>query len=792
MKNDKENRMRRNRIYGLLMIFMAAFGICFVAVMGYLNYRTTAIELQEQVISRIESDAVSDMETALGFGKSFGNYYGTDEIFKSFTDQFPGTEPFIITRGGRLMYSPSWMEDTHIRSFISSGDFTRALPGLVEEGGGGVVAGGLRSRLSAIHDNGTVIGFFGCVYKEKIFDSQFETVKEQAVWLTLILLVATIVALKILLRFLQSESFLKKHGEKQERTREKLGSAVILTTVILLLSAISIIGYQKDYRGKIELATRTSLQNLENTVKKVREQGVDLRDVEGLTEYISDRVSSLETLHTVRIAEHLVEVRRTDEQSDILSFVFGAGEGEELLYLEAEVSKKAMNSQMISIVLTLISTLVILLIFVFELSNIVELVEGGASEKGEFSEKKVSVALRLTGFLCSTAEYMCVPYAAMLIRASGETLFGLSSGLTAALPLTLEGFAQMIGMLVVPRFVKKRDIRVTLVVSTLVMMAANISAFALGGAMVIVICRAIAGFAYAGFKQISNYLITSGYESEEGRSNNISQDNAGLLAGATCGAGLGAILSANMGYSATFMISALIFAAYMGACLIAVPWKAMLKRKKKDEESKPISAAGIKKMIFSPEMLFYVVFFGIPLNIGVMLCVTLIPAICQTRGISSVMLSYCYIANGIAGIYIGPALVAKARKRFGLPLCVAATFLLTAVGIFILHVPPIMLMLVLSSMILGFLDGFGTPMVMDQFMELKVVKDAVDESTALIFSVVLAYILLTFAPMIAELLLLPGKGMLTPMMAGACVYVVAAVVIVLYRVVKGNGGKKHA
>jgi uncharacterized membrane protein len=141
------------------------------------------------------------------------------------------------------------------------------------------------------------------------------------------------------------------------------------------------------------------------------------------------------------------------------------------------------------------------------------------------------------------------------------------------------------------------------------------------------------------------------------------------------------------------------------------------------------------------------------------------------------MLSYCYIANGLAGIYIGPALVSKVKAKFGLNPCIAFAFALTAVSIFILRIPPVAVMIVVTSMILGFLDGFATPMVTDRFMTLDIVRNAVDESTALIFSVVISYVLLTFAPMIAELLLLPGQGGFSPMMIGAAVYAAAAVLL---------------
>ena len=90
-----------------------------------------------------------------------------------------------------------------------------------------------------------------------------------------------------------------------------------------------------------------------------------------------------------------------------------------------------------------------------------------------------------------------------------------------------------------------------------------------------------------------------------------------------------------------------------------------------------------------------------------------------------------------------------------------------------------MVMIVISSTLPGFLDGFGTPMTTDSFLSLKAVRETVDESTALIFSVVLSYVLLTVAPMVAELLLLPGNGAFSPMLLGAVLYAAAAVLVFL-------------
>lgn len=788
-----ENNKKENRTYMISLILLAAFVILFVSIMGYLNYKTTAIELEESVIARVEEDNVDVLETAINFGKSFENYYGVEDIFASFSKQYPGPIPFIIDKDGRLLYCrDDALEENEpeiVASYLESGTFKRTLPELVDKEAMPIASEGYNAIFKSIYSGEDLIGYFGCVYKNKIFEKSFSSLKKETIKVTLIVVTYELLIIIIFILFLRQKRVQGDRESKADKNIKKLGAVGIVSIGIIVMSAIMLFIYQADYRSRIETSVRIALKNLENSIQHVREQGVDLKEVDGLQEYIEEKIESLNTLHAVRITEQISQVTRTDENSDIISFAFGDDDGaQNALYLDAEISETMVAKEMRNIILVLLSTMIILSIFTFELNNVMDLSmeKVGGQKVGSFSEKQVSLALRLTGFLCSTAEYMCVPYAAMMIRDGGEALPGLTLGFTAALPLTLEGLTQMIGMLTLPKVVKKFDVKKVLVVSTIAMILCNFTAFALGGSLVIVICRALAGYAYAGFKQVSNFLITRGYETEKGRSDNISQDNAGLLAGATCGAGLGAILSANAGYSITFLISGILFVFYLLGTLLLVPWPALYRKVVEPEEEKKISVSGIVKMFTSLEMLSFILLVAIPLNIGVMLCVTLIPAICQVNGISSVVLSYCYIANGIAGIYIGPSLVSKAKARFGLQPCIAFSFALTAVCIFILKLPPIAVMVIISSMALGFLDGFGTPIVTDKFMSLKIVESAVDESTSLIFFVVLSYILLTFAPMIAELMLIEGQGAFNPMLIGAAIYLGAAVLLFVFREKKAH------
>ena len=785
----KKNSRKESWVYLLTLLLVAGLSVIFISVMGYLNYRTSALELEEQVVSKIEKDSVTDLETAIGFGKSFENYYGMEEVFASFNNQIHGTIPFILGADGKLMYYDSSNNEeakSEIEKFLSTREFGRLFSELSEKEDGIAKKDKMRMILTPIHQDDSIIGYFGSLYSVRIFDESFHSIRQKIINLALIVALLEGLMLAIFVRVTKDDQWKANHRRNSDRVFEKVLILIIMGISIVLLAGLTINKFQEDYMQKMEDSIEVSMVNLEDTIRHVQNQGVDLRKVKGLEKYIEDRVSSLSVVRSVRVMDHISSFTRKDEESELISYIIDIDEEKGTrLILEAELSTEAAQKEMRNILLVLLSTMIILMIFVFEMNNLVELfvkkMERSGNKKVGFSEKQVGIALRFTGFLCSTAEYMCVPYAAMLIRESGEALFGLSVGMTAALPLTLEGLMQMVAMMILPRYVKKYHVMGILFFSTVLMIFCNVTAFTIGGALTIIICRAGAGIAYAGFKQISNYLITKGYETEAGRSENISQDNAGLLAGATCGAGLGAILSANTSYAMTFIFSACLFVLYLAATFFLLPWKALEQKTESAlEEIKPVRLSDIKKVVFSSEMLFYVLVIGIPLNIGVMLCVTLIPAICQTHGISSVMLSYCYIANGLAGIYVGPALVGSAKRYFGVPVSIAFAFILTAVSIFILRVPPLIMMIVITSMILGFLDGFGTPMCTDQFMGLDVVKNSVDESTALIISIVLSYILLTFAPMIAELMLLPDRGLFSPMLIGAVIYAVAAVLIFLY------------
>lgn len=773
-------KKNNDRIYWILMACIILFSSGFIALMGYMNFKTTYQEISEQTFFEIANETVEKIETSISFGKNLYNYYGMEDIFEQYRLRVGEDKVLLVTdTSNEILYSTFEKNSEfsmEVQQALSQRSFENFRKADVEQSKS-IAVGNKYYLTHLIQSNEVTIGYFIVCYDDAQLTEQLRPVQEKIIRHTLICVLVLLVCYIIGMVIFEKVQILQGSKEKGM----KIFPVVLLLCGILIQSIGALNIYQESYRESMIWGAEKIIESMEETISEVVAQGVELAEIDGFTEYLGEKVDAIPILWNIKISEKLANASEITNRDSSLLLLYELDD--ENLILEAELSSEYMNDKLMQILLVLLSTLIIMVIFVVEIMKLPQLLVYKLDEKSntacEESYLQVGNALRLSGFLCSTAEYICVPYAAMLIREWNESVFGLSVGMTAALPLSLEGFAQMIAMLVLPKFVRKINIKTALILSTVGMAVCNLGAFFADSALMIIVMRGVAGIAYAGFKQISNYLITRGYENEMQRSRNLSQDNAGLLAGVTCGAGLGAIICATAGYSMTFLLSVVVFGAYLLVTLITVPWQLLSKKQIEEEEKETVGIKQILKMIFSGQVLYYIFVVGVPLNIGILLCVTLVPGICQSQGISTVFLSYCYIVNGIAGIYIGPNLVGFAKKHFGLKISISFAFALTAVSLFILELPGIIVMLMVSSMILGFLDGFATPLTMDEFMELPVVKKTVSESTALIFGVVLSYVLTTVGPMVAETMLIETEFFVTPLVIGGMVYLLAAILLLI-------------
>ena len=190
----------------------------------------------------------------------------------------------------------------------------------------------------------------------------------------------------------------------------------------------------------------------------------------------------------------------------------------------------------------------------------------------------------------------------------------------------------------------------------------------------------------------------------------------------------------------------------------------------------------------TPQVLQYYILIIIPIGFGIIFPVTLIPSLVGEHG-NDLLLSYCYIANGIAGFYIGPTLVRCLSGRIHVHVGLVGCLLLGAMGVIVMGIPPFFIMVLVSSAILGVFDGYGSPLSIEGFLSLPVTRHRVSEVSALAIYETVSTVVGVVAPVVIELLVQMSITLAIWSFGG--IYVVFAVLFAFINGFAAIGRSRH-
>lgn len=747
-----ERKKNKKSILFTIFVFslLSIFSVFFLAVIGYLNFQSNFKDIQQQLYQFLTDTTIDEIENSLQFGKELDNYYGADNILIDLKEKLGEEfEFFIENEKNMVLYSTCDTKPLHSNYFkqeIKDADNEKI---------------------------GNLVTYYETsVIKNNLIDletSIFQVTGAIVIGLIIIIVIGICILYCI---------------KKQITILQRFGMLAILIA-ILLQSAYSLYVYQGKYRNSMKEGAQVIVDNLGDTVGSVLNLGIDLTEVEDLVDYLTEKIDSVPILYNIKLYENIADT--SDNTGHQSKFYLSKQLFDTNLTIVADLSSSYINNKIIELILIVVSALILMGMLVFEILKLPTILSYRISSAFNKNQKEsynsIVGIVQLVTFFCTMAEYMCLPYSAMIIRNLNEGVFHLSVSATAALPIAIEGITQMLCIFLLPSIIKQIGSKKVLVLSSILMIGINSIAFFSRSAIQLIVCRAVAGMAYAGFTQIANYVITNGYETEEGRTELLTHKNGGLLAGITCGAGLGAIISSSTTFYVTFLVSAVIFVIYFLTFRFLMPWKLLRKNEEiKREIEKKTEFRYLIKMLSSFEIIKYSIVVFIPINIGVMFMVILIPSFIQQLEMHTILLSYCYIVNGMIGIYLAPKIVRFFAKKMGLHVGVAAALLMGAVSLILLDIPSPVVVIIIASALLGFVDGVGTPMATEQFIGLPVVESSVNETTAFLCLSAISYIINAIAPIVITTI--TGEriaGMSRYHIVSAIFLVCAIIVIVTYK-----------
>lgn len=796
MKSDF--RKRSGRIVAIFCAFLL-ITISLLSLVSYLSFDQNYREIKQSTYSALCGQIISDMETAISYGKRIDRYFGIEKIFDRtqalFGEEFSVS---ILSLEGETLYCSENVDET-VRRIVQGEEVRLALEGSeVEESYALISRDGYEVLVQAIKDGQARTGYFLLSYQTTVYAAQRGSMlREIGVYTGVALLLGVAVMLGY---YFAARGRMEKSGGSLQRALLFGVPTGILIVLIIVVGVVNYVLFQERYEEAMNEGAQAIVEYVNDTMRGLNEKGVSYEEMGGLDEYLADKVESVPVLWNLRVTRVMSDSDSVLGRHNAAFISIPVQEGEELLCVEAFISEEYISQKMWSLFFMFLATFIFCLVIIIELTKLPEMID--ARRRAAFDEdspaayEQISSGVRIASFLRTLSNYLYLPYSAMLIRQWNQAVGGLSVGMTAALPLTLESAGQVVGIMLYPMWLKRPDKRSRWFFGICLtgMLAINVTCFLTHSALTIIVLRFLGGLCCSGFMHVLNMVIASGNDSEERHQINLAQSNAGIIGGIMCGAGVGAIVAELAGYASSYLISAVMFAVFGWFVLRMLPWK-LLERNalaneqtEKQEQGEKLGLMRLAKMVLSPGVLQYFLLVMVPMGMGILYVVTLIPAMVDAQG-SAILLSYCYIVNGIAGFYFGPKLVEMLGKRFNNSICIAIAMLMAALGLVALGVPPFALMVLVSSTLLGVFDGFGSPMATDGFLAIPSLKRNVSEVTSLAIYFALCSLVSVVAPMIIELV---TQGNITvAVLVLAAAYVGCAA---LYGVVTGVSrlGRKHS
>ena len=452
---------RANTVIAIFCVFLL-ITLSLLSLVCYLSFDQNYREIKQSTYSALCGQIISDMETSITYGKRIDRYFGIENVFirtqALFGENFAVS---ILDADGEELYQSENINET-IEGVIATEELHLALEGdEVAESYALVDRDGYEVLAMAIEDGQERAGYFLLAYPTSVYAEQrVSMLREVAIYLG----IAFAAGLVVMVAYYLS---VRKRMEKSENSVQRVllfgVPAGIIIVFIVVMGVMNYVLFQERYEAAMGEDARSIVEYVSSTTQELYEKGVPYEEMYGLDEYLAEKVEAVPVLWNLRIS-HVVSDSDSilaRDNAAMISIPMEAG-GETLL-VEAFISEEYVSQKMWSLFFMFLATFIFCIVIIIEMTKLPEMFD--VRRRADFNEdtpatyEHISSGVRIASFMRTLSNYLYLPYSAMLIKQWNEAVGGLTVGVTAALPLTLESAGQVIGMMLYPIWFKRPDKR---------------------------------------------------------------------------------------------------------------------------------------------------------------------------------------------------------------------------------------------------------------------------------------------------------------------------------------------
>jgi len=786
--------MRKWLISTFTALIVSAF--LFVWWMSSSDFEGSYREISQQYYGVIGGQVVNEVETSIKYGKELDSFYDVSSIFGKLTTLLPTHVKAVITNSrGEILYTSfdssvdkkdylAVFQNPHVLAKVQNLSNEQNYTSLEQDK--------YEIMLLPISDkNQTVVGSFSLIYPAAAI---IEELKAERMGNLKISLLVLIIAVFILIIFL---SFVPIPDEKDKDPKERrqrntpwarrrqltmfIAPALIIMLGIAVQSTIMYNQYQIKYKTALSESAHGILTYVNNSIASLHQKGVPYEKMQGMSDYLTSKVKETPILWNIRVYKAIADTGEALNRANTwgISAPLAPEVKSEKMQVEIQISQEYLDRKMLNMLLEFMATLIVSAVVIFEVMRLPDILIFRRSNQFNTSSPeqyhKITASLRILSFVAFMGMYASMPFSAILMRHWEARIFGLSTDIAAILPMTLELLAVMLFSMLFARFFSRSGQKTFIYGAGFLIILGNALCAVATGPLQLILFRGVCGIGFAGLKHVLNTVISLGTEGDERTGLNIASMNAGLLGGIMCGGSIGALITNSMGMSFTYLFTAGILFVFIIMILFTIPWKLLKQNMKNNKVKEEIGVKGTFHALLNGKVLKYLIMVTLPLNLGLMFIVAFIPGYIQKMNLPVIIISYGYLFNGLAGIYLGAFLAKKMTEKLGRNLCVSVMLVMGGIGILVIAFWSAAGIILISTALMGLFDGFGSPVAMNYFIEMPEIKNKFGVINSLAFLGVIGNAIQMISPIVyGWMMQMPTVSSVNPLMIMGVVYLLFA------------------
>lgn len=711
-----------NRFRTLFMVSTLLLAVVALAVTGALNIVSFRQNYTNSLVSSyavVANQPVRKIQYALGYGKPLENFYGMTSLLQEIRHNNPNISSVqVVTLTGQVLYNLHGPADGEVipadlrailRQSITSATgyaFTRSAQN--------------DSLFVPIWNGTTAVGAVRMEFPAAVIDQPVNRFLDKLLGYLgafALLSAAVLIPLFLKVRFVTADGHIMKRR--------------LLITLISVLGGIQVCyaipNYELlagGYLGTVKENTKLVVRVIKEDMHSVVNQGVPYIELNGLSTYLRQIILKVPEIQSVSIVNSDFTTNPNNTGGTLAGYTYSVplgsdASGSSNYSCIVVLSQPFIAGKTVEILLDALTIMVVsfLLTYEFIVTTLMFLRRGVTTANLEDDEeiRRDRSAVRPAGFGIFAAVYLTSAFTPLIMNGLYRPLFGLPKVLVIGLPISVEMGCVAIASIVSGYLTDSKGWKPVFVAGSVLLLLGTLISAATHNELVFMGARALAGLGFgADLVAMQNFVVST--RSETHKNQGLSALNSGAYAGINTGTVIGGIIAEHLGFSAAFLMAAVVILAGLLYALFYLPGTKTLAVGEASVPSGQVAGFGMLDFMANRKVSLFFVAILLPVSMCGMFLYYYFPVFASSHGVNTADIGRAFLLNGLCIVYVGPLLTRFTDKFLGYQRAVVVSGLLTASAIlwFSLHSVPWTAFVVV--VLLGLSDSFGVTANINYFI----------------------------------------------------------------------------